>query len=88
MIDIAVFIVGTYQAAGSFWDGFGTIAQHMKDANLTMDALRAMALDQGGVEGLRGLTQLDPEVIIQKLEFYGLGLPQEWNLAHFTDGAA
>ena len=88
MIDIALFIVGTYQSTGSFWDGFWTIAQQMKDSTLTMDALHAMAVGQLGEEGIKGLTQLDPEVISRQLELYGLGLPQEWTLANFTDRAA
>lgn len=86
MIDIALFIVDP--STGAFLDGFWTVAQQVKDANLTMDALHAMAAGQLGAGGVDGLTQLDPEVISRQLELYGLGLPQEWTLAHFTGGAA
>ena len=88
MIDIALFIVGTYQASGSFWDGFWTIAQRSQDIHLAIDAFRTMAAAQLGNDAIHGLTQLDPEVISRHLEYHGLGLPQEWTLANFTDRAA
>lgn len=86
MIDIALFFVD--QSTGAFLDGFWTAAQQINDTSLTMGALQAMAAGQFGAGGPDGLTQLDPEVISRQLELYGLGLPPEWTLAHFTGGAA
>ena len=88
MIDITLFIVGTVQSSGPVWDGLWTIAQQINDPGLYKEALHATAGGQPGDQVLDGLTQLDPEVISRQLELYGLGLPQEWTLANFTDAAA
>lgn len=88
MIDIALLLVGTVQSAGPVWDGLWTIAQQINDPGLYKELFHATADGQPGNQILDGLTQLDPEVISRQLELYGLGLPQEWTLANFTDGAA